>query len=61
MYAGNAINDMLDKVDGGKGKNAAKVKEAKQQALLNRLLFPRSKAAKKQFRDPALRFGKGGD
>lgn len=53
MWLGNDIQGELDNVKLGKGKNAQERRAARQQALLERILFGKKGSTKGRFRDPA--------
>lgn len=57
MYAGNYIEQQLDNVKQGKGKNAEKHRAAQQQIVLERILYGKQQT----FRDPAMSLKKGGE
>jgi hypothetical protein len=55
---GTSIEGQLDAIEMGKGKNAAKARQAKQEILLKKLLFGDKVKMTKAFRDPAEAFNK---
>lgn len=57
-FAGSYIQNKLDNVKLGKGKNAEKQRKIEQENLLNRLLYGK-KSAQPQYADPAKMLGGG--
>jgi len=53
MWFGNDIQNELDNVKMGKGKGAEQRRQARQQALLDTILFGKKGSTKGKFRDPA--------